>query len=187
MTDLVPRIAPVSLEEYESLYRSIFGKDVPGDEQPVLNITLTWARHPKLFAGQRAYQLYLRNEQGLPKRDKELAILRTGWLCKAEYEFGQHTTIGKRAGLTDEDVLRVTLGPEAEGWTPHESALLRAVDELLNDHKVSDQTWAVMSETYDDCQLMDFLVVVGRYWTVSALANSVGIQREPGTPGFPQS
>jgi 4-carboxymuconolactone decarboxylase len=180
-----PRVGPISRDDYESLYRSLFGEDIPPTEEPVLNITLTWGRHPALLKAQKPYQLHLRNGSVLPKRDQELVILRIGWLCQAEYEFGQHTWMSKRAGVTDEDVLRVTKGPDAEGWTPFESSLIRAVDELESEHMVSEDTWAVLAEVYDDRQLLDLLVVIGRYWTVSVVANSLGIQREPGTPGFP--
>jgi alkylhydroperoxidase family enzyme len=180
-----PRVDPISRDDYESLYRSLFGEDVPTAEEPVLNITLTWGRHPALLKAQKSYQLYLRSGSLLPKRDQELAILRIGWLCQAEYEFGQHTVMSKRAGVTEEDILRVTKGADAEGWTPFESSLIRAVDELYREHMVSAETWAALSEVYDDRQLIDLLVVVGRYWTVSIVANSLGIQREPGTPGFP--
>jgi 4-carboxymuconolactone decarboxylase len=66
----------------------------------------------------------------LPPRLRELAILRTGWLCHSEYEWGQHTVLARRVGLSDEEIARVKSGPESGGWTELESVMLCAVDEL---------------------------------------------------------
>ena len=179
-----PRVPPVSMEEYRALQQSLFGMTVP-DDASVLNVTRTWARHPALMKAQRPYQQHLVSETTLPHRDHELAILRIGWHCQSEYEFGQHTVFGKQAGLTDAEIKRVTEGPDAAGWTPFESTLLRAVDELYHDAFISDATWATLAERYDVRQLMDFIVLVGRYWTVSVVLNSLGVQLEEGKPGFP--
>jgi len=54
--------------------------------------------------------------QTLPARHREILRLRIGWLCQSEYEFGQHTRIGKEAGLTDEEIVRITKGPDDPGW-----------------------------------------------------------------------
>jgi 4-carboxymuconolactone decarboxylase len=174
----------LSFEEYRSLYWTQFGQNVP-ESQKVKNVTLTWARHPALMMAQRSYQRYLHAGSLLPPKDQEIIILRMGWLCQSEYEFGQHTLYGKKAGLTESDIVRITEGPDAPGWTPFQSALLRSVDELFEDHIVSEETWSSLSDTYDIRQIMDLLVIVGRYWTVSVVLNTLGIQREEGTPGFP--
>ena len=45
----------------------------------------------------------------LDPRDRELAILRTGWLCGAPYEWGEHVDIGKRyATLAFLQQIRIT-------------------------------------------------------------------------------
>jgi 4-carboxymuconolactone decarboxylase len=179
-----PRVEPLSFEEFRSLSWAQFGENVP-ESQKIKNVTLTWARHPALMIAQRSYQRYLHAGSLLPSKDQELVILRIGWLCQSEYEFGQHTLYGKKAGLTDTEISRIIDGSEADGWTPFESALLRAVDELYEGHVVSDATWNALAERYDVRQLMDLLVIVGRYWTVSVVLNTLGVQLEEGTPGFP--
>jgi len=42
-------------------------------------------------------------------------VLRIGWLCRAEYEWGHHVAIGKQAGLSDDDLKRIAEGPDAPG------------------------------------------------------------------------
>lgn len=180
-----PRIEPVSLEEYREVAKRLFDETIP-DGARVLNISRTWARHPELLRTQRPYQDYLLDGSVLPRREQELAILRMGWRCQSEYEFGQHTVYGKRdANLSDEEIARVIEGPGAPGWTPFEATLLRAVDELYDDNIISDATWHELAEHYDVPQLIEFVTVAGRYWLVSVLLNSTGVQLEADTPGYP--
>jgi 4-carboxymuconolactone decarboxylase len=45
----------------------------------------------------------------LPEREREMVILRMGWLCRAEYEWGHHVFIakqagGKQAGLSSDEI-----------------------------------------------------------------------------------
>ncbi len=146
----------------------------------VLNIFRTLAHAPKAlaaFLGWGNYVLSRRN--ALPEREREMVILRTGWLCKSGYEFAQHTRIGKACGLTDEEIGRIKAGPDAPGWTPLEAAMLRAADELVADHFVSDATWAALAELGDKGR-MDLVFTVGQYTQVSMILNTFGIQVEDG-------
>ena len=84
--------------------------------------------------------------------------------------------IGKKAGLTEEEIARIKEGPDAKGWAPFDATLLRAADELHTDSVVSDQTWAALSERYNTEQLMDTVFAVGQYTLVSMSLNSFKVQ-----------
>lgn len=173
-----PRVEPLSDEEIDpELDQQLGGR--------VLNIFRTLAHHPKLIKSWLSFGTYLLSDSTLPKRDREIAILRVGWLCKSGYEWGQHVVIGKKAGLSDEDIDRITRGAEAEGWSAAESALLRATDELHQDSFVGDASWVALCEHYSTQQLMDFVFTVGQYHLVSMALNTFGVQLEPGVKGFP--
>lgn len=151
----------------------------------VLNIFRTLAHAPKAltaFLGWGNYVLSRRNS--LPEREREMVILRTGWLCESGYEFAQHTRIGKACGLTDEEIARIKAGPDAPGWTAIESAMLRAADELVTGHFVSNETWAALADLGDKGR-MDLVFTVGQYTQVSMMLNSFGIQLEHGDMADP--
>ena len=152
----------------------------------VLNIFRTLAHHPKLIKSWLSFGTYLLADSTFPARDREIAILRVGWVCKSGYEWGQHVEIGRKVGLNDEDIDRITRGAEAEGWSAAESAVLRATDELHHDSFVSDANWAALCEHYSTQQLMDFVFTVGQYHLVSMALNTFGVQLEPGVKGFPR-
>jgi hypothetical protein len=64
--------------------------------------------------------------------------------------------------------------------------LLLAVDELRGDAMISDTTWAGLSKSYNQKQMMDVVFTVGQYNLVSMALNSFGVQLDEGLEGFSQ-
>ena len=172
-----PRIPPLADDEWTPEQRELLTR---GDPPRVLNIFRTLVRHPELYKRFSAFGSQVLFKSTLAPRERELIILRVGVLCRSGYEFHQHTRIGKSVGLTDADIEHVKLGPAAPGWTPLESALLNAVDELHRDQFVSDATWNTLAASYRSEQLIDVVFAVGQYTMVSMALNSFGVQIEAG-------
>jgi alkylhydroperoxidase family enzyme len=147
------------------------------------DIFRTFVRHPGLFRKWMPFGGKLLSGK-LSAHDRELLILRTGWRCQAEYEWGQHVLIARAAGISDDEIARVKEGQDAPGWDAFDAVLLRAADELHDDSCLSDATWAALAERYDIRQLIEVPMVVGHYHLVAFALNSFGVQREEGVPGF---
>jgi alkylhydroperoxidase family enzyme len=103
----------------------------------------------------------------LTVRQRELLILRVAHLREAPYEWAQHAFLASEAGLSPEEVARVRTGGEAEGWEPLERALLGAVDDLIADARIGEQTYGVLSAELDTQQMMDLVFTVGAYETLA--------------------
>jgi alkylhydroperoxidase family enzyme len=88
-------------------------------------------------------------------------------------------------GIERETIDRVLEGPDAEGWSEPEAALLRAADELHDDSRISDATWETLSETYDAEQLIEIAMVVGHYHMVAFALNSFGVELDEGLEPLP--
>jgi 4-carboxymuconolactone decarboxylase len=172
-----PRIQPLPIDE----------RPPEVAELPDLNIFGTLARHPKLTSRWARFGGWLLARGTLPARERELAILRTGFRCGSEYEFGQHVQIGLDAGVTQEEVDRIVLDPATAGWSDDDAVLLRAVDELHDDSRIGDATWSALAQRFDDQQLIELCMLVGQYHLVAMTLNSLGVERDPGVPGFPGS
>ena len=151
---------------------------------PPLNIFRTLARNEALSRGFLSLGGHLLRGEGLPAREREIVILRTGWRAQSEYEFGQHTAIGQGVGLTADEVAR--LADAGDGaWSDDDAALVAMVDELCEDDVVSDRTWAALAARWSPEQLLELLVLAGYYRLVSGLLNSAGVALEAATPGWP--
>ncbi|HEV3351480.1 MAG TPA: carboxymuconolactone decarboxylase family protein [Acidimicrobiales bacterium] len=178
-----PRIAPLPADQRDEQQRELLG-DVGGVTGPASNIFDTLVRHPGLFRKWLPFGGKLLTGK-LPGRDRELLILRTGWHCRSEYEWGQHVLIARSAGITDAEIDRVRAGPDAPGWDPFERALLAAADELHADACITDATWAALADRYDERLLIEVPMLVGHYHMVAFTLNSLGVQREEGVPALP--
>jgi alkylhydroperoxidase family enzyme len=185
------RIPPLPPDEYDDEVRELLGGMQPagaGDGSTpatpaATNIFTTLVRHRGLYRKWAPFGGKLLVGR-IPARDRELVILRTGWLCRSEYEWGQHVLLARRVGLTDEEIKRVRQGPDAPAWSPFEATLLRAADELHADARVSDETWAELAARYDERQLIELPMLAGHYHLVAFTLNTLGVEREPGVPGL---
>ena len=177
-----PRVSPLPESEWNDETREIL-EGLRRDGQ-VYNIFGTLARHPRLLKRWLVFGNHILAKSTLPAREREFAILRMGWLCRAEYEWGHHVAIGKQAGLSDDDIDRIAKGPDASGLDPFESVLLRAVDELHEQSFITDATWTTLADRYSTQQMMDLLFTAGQYKMVSMVLNSLGLQLEEGFEGF---
>ena len=181
-----PRIKPVPASEWTAEQQKILNPLKNQADGSILNLYPTLARNPKMADRFLTFASYILRESSLPPREREILILRIGWLCRSEYEFGQHTLVGKAVGLTSEEITRITEGPDAPGWDPFDATLLRAVDELHADAFIGDATWNALSNRYNETQLMDLVLTVGDYNMISMYLNTVGVQLEQGKFGFPK-
>ena len=174
-----PRLAPKPESEWDDETRSLLERNA-ADGGRIINIFATLANHPKLLKRWFVFGAHVLAKSTLPERDRELLILRAGWLCRSVYEWGQHVVIARRCGITDEEIARVAAGPDASGWAEFDAALLRAADELHDDACLSDATWDALGERYDDLQRLDVIFAVGQYQLVSMALNSLGVERDAG-------
>ncbi len=170
-----PRIAPLSDTEFTDEQRELL-KPFGGR---VLNIFRTLVREPKAFERFNQWGGYiLSRRNSLPAREREIVILRTGFLCKSGYEWTQHVGIAKREGLSGEEIGRIKKGAVAE-WSEPDAALIRACDELHRDQFITDATWKLLAAHFSEKQRMDLVFTVGQYTQVSMMLNSFGVQLEP--------
>jgi 4-carboxymuconolactone decarboxylase len=173
-----PRIAPLADSEPmtpaqgEALAAATF----PG--RPPLNIFRTLAREPEALKAFLAWGSYvLSKKNALSAREREMVVLRTGYLCKSGYEWTQHVEIGQRAGLSDDEIARLKTG---EGWNAADAALIRACDELHARQFITEATWSALREHFTEKQCMDVVFTAGQYTQVSMMLNTFGVQLDPG-------
>lgn len=174
-----PRIAPLSDRELSPEQEEAL-TPVRNGTMGVLNIFRTLAHAPKALTRFNEWGTYvLSRRNDLPAREREIVILRVGYLCKSGYEFTQHTRIGLDCGLTPAEIEAIKRGADA-GWSPADAVLIRAADELHADHFITDATWAELSKHYSQKQCMDLVFTVGQYTQVSMILNTFGVQLDEG-------
>jgi len=140
--------------------------------------------HPELYECLAAVSVMLMAKTELSRRDLELVVLRTDWLCQSPYNWGEHVSIAKRYGVTDEEIERVTQGPSAPEWTDHDRALMSAADELHNDNMLSDETWDALAASFSEKQMFELIVLVGQFTLVTNFQNTLRFRLGEGNRGL---
>jgi alkylhydroperoxidase family enzyme len=177
------RVTPLPPREWPPEMREAFAALRPAnprhpypeqkDRPKGLNVLGTLAHHPALTTAFNTFNGYILFASTLEPRQRELLVLRLATVRASAYEWAQHAVLAGDVGISPDEIDRIIEGPDAPGWTAHESALLRAVDELVRDTKITDATWNTLAETFDTQQIMDLIFTVGAYETLAmALASA---------------
>jgi 4-carboxymuconolactone decarboxylase len=175
---VIPRIAPVELGDGDPSVQELLA---PLGERSSSNFFRTLVRHPRIFKRWIPYGHVLLNGS-LPARDRELLVLRAAHRAQSSYEWSQHEPIALASGLIGDEIGRVRLGPDEPGWSDSDATVLRAADELIDDHTLSDAIWKRLSERYDEQQMIEVPMVVGLYYSMGFALNTFGVQPEPEIP-----
>jgi 4-carboxymuconolactone decarboxylase len=136
------------------------------------NALATLVHHPALVTAFLPLNVHLLFSSTLSPRLRELAILRVAHRRGSDYEWAHHVDMGRRTGLTDDDIADAANGTAA-GF---DGVVLRAVDELHDASRISDETWAALGEQFDDRQRIDLIFTVGTYSMLATAFNTFGVQ-----------
>ena len=158
-----PRIAPGGRREIGLVNSAIVRLVGLATRGRPPHIFTTLARHRGLFRRWLWFAGGLMPGGKLPRRETELAILRVAHNAGSEYEWGHHERIGRRAGLTAEEIARVREGAAASGWAPREGLLLEACDALRADGVIGDELWDRLAARFDEVELIEVCLLIGHY------------------------
>lgn len=146
---------------------------------PPPRIFTTLARHRRLFRRWIRFAGALMPGGRLPREDTELVILRVAHNTGCEYEWSHHVRIGRKAGLSREEIDRVRDGAAA-GWSERQAMLLAAADELHRDGEIGDELWDRLSAELDEVRLIELCMLVGHYEMLAMTLNTLRV-----VPDFP--
>ncbi|GAA1733341.1 carboxymuconolactone decarboxylase family protein [Aeromicrobium alkaliterrae] len=175
--DETPRIAPGGLRELGLVNHGIStlaGKVVGG---PRPNIFTTLGRQRGLFRAWLWYSGRLMPGGKLPRRETELVILHVASTRECAYELNHHRRIGRRVGLTREQVEHA--GDRAwSGWSSRERALLEAAHQFVTTRDIDDAAWATLRDHLDEATAIEFCLLCGQYDSLATTLMTLRVQPE---------
>lgn len=177
-----PRSARVAPDPTVAEEVRVLMRDQPHN---AVNVRATMAHHPGFAKALGGLADQVLNQASVPRRQRELVILRMGWNCQARYEFGQHTLYGKANGVSDAEVLAVTRSLESHPWADDDRVLLQMTDDLYADDCVTDTTWAELTARWSTPEVIEFVCAALTYRMVSGFLNTFGVELDDGVPGWP--
>ncbi len=148
------------------------------------NVLGTLLHHPALAGPFLAYNNVLLQNPTLEPRHRELMVLRVAWRTRSSLRMGAARPARATARHhRRRDHARSPSGPPVE-WTPLDTALLDATDQLVDGYRVDDDTWKRLAEQLDERQLVELVFVVGTYVGLAMAFNSFGLQVDPDLQEF---
>ena len=133
-------------------------------------------QHKLLFLAWLPYSAVLLGMLSkLPVRDAEVVILRVGHLRDCEYELQQHRRLARSRGIGPELQAKIFEGPDAEGLTDRQRALITATDEFVVTRGVSPETWATLASHLNKAQLIEFCMLAAQYDGLAATIATLNV------------
>ena len=178
--DPTPRLAPVQPQDFTATTHAFLAQWTGGifknaEKNPVL---LTFAHHPVLANAFSGLNVHLLTTNTLPVQQRQIAIMRTAWICEATYMCSSHLNTSRQCGLGPEMYGPIQRGADDPWFSPFERVIVRATDELVRKHTLGDANWQALSAEWSAEQLLDFMFTVGCYAMVAGVMRATGVQRE---------
>lgn len=135
-----------------------------------LNVYRTMAHHPALLSAWSDLREHVVNQTSLGAERSEVVILRTGMQLGSSYEWHQHIVRGRKSGLSDLRIARLS-GP-LDAITGMDALLAGGVDELFERKCLSENTYTALKAEIGKHGILDLIATVGFYSTLGFILNT---------------
>jgi AhpD family alkylhydroperoxidase len=108
---------------------------------------------------------------------RELAIIQVAADAEARYEWVQHVAIARQVGVTDDQIAAVEAGRlDDPSLGDGERAVLRFAREVVAGPRVSDATFAAVSEQLSPREIVELLLTVGDYLMLARVMTTLELE-----------
>lgn len=144
----------------------------------VLNIFKVVGNSPKIGRDFLRLGTAILAKGSLDPALRELAILRVGNLAQANYEWTQHVPIGLEAGLSQKQIDEISNWEKSSIFNEKERTVLRYTDEIAVNIRVSDDTFSILKNAFNDQEIVELTITIGYYGMVSRLLEALQVELE---------
>ncbi len=145
-----------------------------------------WCLNPSV--GRRIWQLggAIRSKSSIDRRYIELAILITGQLWQAQFEWFAHEPMARDAGLPDAVIQAIKTGDQPVFEDDGDETAWRLCTTLHRDKKVDEATYAAAVAVHGEAGVADLIHALGFYVLVCMTLNTFEVELPAGAaPPFP--
>ncbi len=121
---------------------------------------------PDLAARVAHTGAYVRFDFDMPEALKETIIITTAREIRSQYEFVAHARLARQHGVSDETIRSIATGAAPEGLSGDEALLVRYTKELLQNRKITDETFNAVQSKWGDQRTLEITGLIGHYLLV---------------------
>lgn len=142
-----------------------------------LNVYRALANAEKVFTGWMVAGDAALSSPVLPRRLRELIVLRTAYLMDCAYELGQHRDVAQTVGL---DVATIDAITSESDWQTApldatELAVLHLTTALLTTRRVAEPLFQKVHRALGSEATVEALMVIGRYAGLALMLNALDV------------
>ena len=124
---------------------------------------------PDLAARVAHTGTYVRFNFDMSEALKETIIITTAREIRSQYEFSAHARLARQAGVRDDTIKAIANGSAPAGLSGDEELLVRYVKELVQNHKITDQTFNAVKDKFGTQRTVEITGLVGHYLLVGQI------------------
>lgn len=157
-------------DEYQEL---IVSSLQPGK---TVNVYRAIGNNPEVLNGLRTFLGTLWDETGLDDHQRELVILGVANEIQSRYIWHSHVGIGRREGVTDDEILAISTGQLDEFDTDDETLLRYALAAMAGE--VDDDVHDAARDRFDDETITGVAALATGYVLLGRLIDALGVELE---------
>jgi uncharacterized peroxidase-related enzyme len=159
----MPRISRLKRDEVSGASLAIYDR-VLRERGNVPNMFRTMAHRPEIFETIIAHMEAVLNTGTLPKRLKELVIVRTSQVNRTPYCLASHTAICKRLGWSDIQLEALGDADRSGEFSEAEKVAIDLAEAMtLDAHNYSDAEFARLRSFYSEGEVVELMAAVGLF------------------------
>lgn len=145
-----------------------------------------WLHSPEMCERAESLGAFARFDCSLPQHLRELALLMAARNWDAQYSWNAHAHQAIEAGISEAAVKAIAERREAAFGDEADQAFYRFCREVLDEHFVSDATFATALEHFGPKGLVDTIGALGNFTMLGMCLNTFQVDLQPDRePPFP--
>jgi 4-carboxymuconolactone decarboxylase len=124
-----------------------------------------WLRNPAIGLANFQFGAALRESSMFSTKVREMVILLTA--TPGSFEWTEHEHLGKRAGLTDDEIKAIRLRNTPKTADAREQLIIETIRQLNESGDLTDELFEAAEEQLGIDGLVELTTLVGRYWMIS--------------------
>ena len=178
------RLPDLPYDQMDDEQKRIHDDIAAGPRGGVYGPLAVWLHSPALADRAQKLGAYARYHSSLPPHLSELAILATGSIWQADFEWYAHVGPARAAGIPDEVIEAIRQGAEP----PLEDAASRAVYAVTRamheERRLADDVYAEAKAALGEQGLVDLIGILGYYTLISMTLNAFEVETPDGSTPF---
>ncbi len=135
---------------------------------------------PDLAARVAHTGAYVRFDLDISEAHREIIICATAREIRQQYEFSAHARLARQAGVSEDTVHAIATGKAPEGLSGIEASLVKYVQELSQNHKISDDTFNAVSGHFGMQKTVEITALIGHYLLVGQILSAFEVDLPDG-------